>query len=61
MFLASLRSSVALSALFFFLDLTFMLLMIGEFKEEVKVTKKRQPVAKLDEGRYVTSFSLNSC
>lgn len=29
--------------------------------EEVKVTKKRQPVAKLDEGRYVTSSSRNSC
>jgi succinate-acetate transporter protein len=39
MFLASLRSTVALASLFFFLDLTFMLLMIGQFKNDVDVTK----------------------
>lgn len=31
MFIASLRSNIGLVALFFFLDLTFMLLMIGDF------------------------------
>ena len=39
MFLGSLRSTVALSSLFFFLTLTFMFLMIGAFMEKVKMTK----------------------
>lgn len=34
MFLGTFRSSVSLSALFFFLDLTFLLLMIGEFMQK---------------------------
>jgi len=39
MLLASLRSSMALVALFFFLDLTFMFLMIGEYIESAKCHK----------------------
>jgi succinate-acetate transporter protein len=39
MFLASLRSTAALASLFFFLTLTFMFLMIGEFTENVKIHK----------------------
>jgi len=39
MLLAALRSTVALVALFFFLDLTFMLLMIGAFLDKVNITK----------------------
>ncbi|QRW05824.1 glyoxylate pathway regulator [Ceratobasidium sp. AG-Ba] len=39
MFFGTFRSSVSLSALFFFLDLTFMLLMIGEFMQKPKVTQ----------------------
>jgi succinate-acetate transporter protein len=39
MFLASLRTSVSLAALFFFLMLTFMFLMIGAFTVKVKITK----------------------
>ncbi|KAF8324285.1 Gpr1 family protein [Cantharellus anzutake] len=39
MFLASLRSSVAIAALFFFLDMTFMLLMIGAYITSEKCTK----------------------
>jgi len=37
--IASLRSTVALVALFFFLDLTFMMLMIGAFLRNEKATK----------------------
>ncbi|KAF9506754.1 hypothetical protein BS47DRAFT_1489205 [Hydnum rufescens UP504] len=37
--LASFRSNLTMVALFFFLDLTFMLLMIGAFKPEVNATK----------------------
>jgi len=37
--IASLRSTVALVALFFFLDLTFMLLMIGSFLRNETATK----------------------
>ncbi|CAE6466233.1 unnamed protein product [Rhizoctonia solani] len=39
MFFGTFRASVSLAALFFFLDLTFMLLMIGEFMQETKVTQ----------------------
>jgi len=39
MFVASLRSNVGLVALFFFLDLTFMLLMVGAFTGKVMVNK----------------------
>jgi succinate-acetate transporter protein len=39
MFLASLRSNVALASLFFCLTLTFMFLMIGAFTIKVKITK----------------------
>jgi len=39
MWLASLRSSLASSSLFFFLMITLMLLMIGEFQQSVNVTK----------------------
>lgn len=39
MFLASLRSTAASSSLFFFLTLTFMLLMIGNFINSVKTIK----------------------
>lgn len=39
MLLASLRTSAALVALFFFLDLTFLLLMVGAYTEKVNVTK----------------------
>ncbi len=39
MFLASFRTSVAIVALFFFLDLTFMFLMIGEYTEHITYTK----------------------
>jgi len=39
MFVGTLRSSMVLSGLFFFLSITFMLLMIGEFTENVTVTK----------------------
>jgi len=39
MLLAALRSTIALVALFFFLDLTFMLLMIGAFLDKVNITK----------------------
>ncbi|KAG8695410.1 hypothetical protein FRC08_007850 [Ceratobasidium sp. 394] len=39
MFFGTFRSSIALSALFFFLDLTFLLLMIGEFMQKPKVTQ----------------------
>jgi len=39
MWFASLRSSVALSSLFFFLMLTFMMLMIGQFLNNVKCIK----------------------
>jgi len=39
MLLASLRLNVALVALFFFLDLTFLLLMVGTFVQKVNVTK----------------------
>jgi len=37
--IASLRSTVALVALFFFLDMTFMLLMIGAFTGKANATK----------------------
>jgi len=39
MLLASLRTNVVLVALFFFVDLTFLLLMAGEYTQKVKVTK----------------------
>jgi len=39
MFLASLRSTLALASLFFFLDLTFMFLMIGQFASNVHIVK----------------------
>jgi succinate-acetate transporter protein len=39
MFLATFRSNVSLCALFFFLALTFMMLMIGEFLEKPDVSK----------------------
>ena len=39
MFLASLRSTAASSALFFCLTLTFMLLAIGNFKNSTKTIK----------------------
>lgn len=39
MFFGTFRSSVSLSALFFFLDLTFLLLMIGEFMQKTTVTQ----------------------
>ncbi|KAI0055325.1 Gpr1 family protein [Artomyces pyxidatus] len=38
-FLASLRKNVGLSALFFFLTLTFMLLAVGDYQRKEKVTK----------------------
>ncbi|KZW00711.1 Gpr1 family protein [Exidia glandulosa HHB12029] len=38
-FIASLRSTMALVALFFFLDITFLLLMIGEFMNNVSIHK----------------------
>jgi hypothetical protein len=34
MFFGTFRSSISLAALFFFLDITFLLLMIGEFMEK---------------------------
>jgi succinate-acetate transporter protein len=39
MFMASLRSNAATAALFFFLDITFMFLMIGNFNGHVKFIK----------------------
>lgn len=39
MFIASFRSSVGLVTLFFFLDLTFLLLFIAEFKADIKLQK----------------------
>jgi len=39
MFLASLRSTFALASLFFFLTLTFMFLMIGQFTTKVVIVK----------------------
>jgi len=39
MFLAALRSTFVLIALFFFLDLTFMLLMIGAYTKKEVITK----------------------
>jgi len=39
MFLGTLRANAGLAALFFFLTLTFMLLMIGEFTEKAMVHK----------------------
>jgi len=39
MFLGTLRASMVLSGLFFFLSITFMLLMIGEFIESAQVHK----------------------
>ncbi|CUA71395.1 hypothetical protein RSOLAG22IIIB_04610 [Rhizoctonia solani] len=39
MFLGTFRASIALAALFFFLDVTFMLLMIGEFMQKTEVTQ----------------------
>jgi len=38
-FLATTRVNLGLMALFFFLDITFLLLMVGEFSEKVIVTK----------------------
>ncbi|CAE6377314.1 Ammonia transport outward protein 2 OS=Saccharomyces cerevisiae (strain ATCC 204508 / S288c) GN=ATO2 PE=1 SV=1 [Rhizoctonia solani AG-1 IB] len=39
MFFGTFRASVSLAALFFFLDLTFLLLMIGEFMQKTQVTQ----------------------
>ncbi|CAE6450642.1 unnamed protein product [Rhizoctonia solani] len=39
MFFGTFRASISLAALFFFLDLTFLLLMIGEFMQKTKVTQ----------------------
>lgn len=39
MFLATLRATVALASLFLFLDITFLLLMIGQFAENVHIIK----------------------
>jgi succinate-acetate transporter protein len=38
-FIASLRSSIALASLFFFLSITFLLLFIGDFSGKVHITK----------------------
>jgi len=62
MFLASFRTSVALVTLFFFLDLTFMFLMIGAYNQHVTVTKIGGAIGILTSGitYYVAAAGLLS-